>query len=168
MDNKSVLNIADVELSASKHGRGFAAHSGQMAAALGINKLGCRLTVLPAGKRAFPFHCHHANDELFFIIEGRGRYRIGEATYPVTPGDLLAAPAGGIEHAHQLINDSDAPLKYLAFSSMREPDVMEYPDSGKFGVFAGAAPGGDKRERTFSVFAPLTAAVDYWDGEQGD
>ncbi len=42
---------------------------------------------------------------------------------------------------------------------------MEYPDSGKFGVFAGAAPGGSKDKRTFSVFAKKTDAIDYWDGE---
>lgn len=48
---------------------------------------------------------------------------------------------------------------------MHEPDIMEYPDSGKFGAFAGAAPGGDGRQRTFSIFARTADRVDYWADE---
>src|SRR5699024_9510289 len=114
---------------------------------------------------AWPFHSHHANEEMFFILEGSGTYRFGNNTYPIKSGDLLAAPVGGAEHAHQIVNDSQEPLKYLALSTMREPDVMEYPDSQKFGVFAGAPPGGDKSRRTFSAFVPDSAVVEYWHNE---
>lgn len=48
---------------------------------------------------------------------------------------------------------------------MIEPDIMGYPDSGKIGVFAGAAPGGKKGERTLSKFFTAAAEVDYWEGE---
>lgn len=113
-----------------------------------------------------PFHSHHANEELFFILEGTGSYRFGEQLYPIKAGDLLAAPTGGAEHAHQIINDSGQPLKYLALSTMQEPDVVEYPDSGKFGAFAGSAPGGARAEREFSTFVPFDAKVDYWHNEK--
>lgn len=139
---------------------------GSMAPAIGAQKLGCRLTVVPAGKRAWPFHSHHANEELFFILEGAGSYRFGDELYPVKAGDLLAAPVGGVEHAHQIINDSDAPLKYLALSTMLAPDIMEYPDSEKFGAFAGSPPGDTKETRTFSAFAPSDAVVGYWHNEE--
>jgi uncharacterized cupin superfamily protein len=166
MAGKPILNIDEVELSARENGESFEAQLGSMAAKIGAKKLGCRLTVVPAGKKSWPFHSHHANEELFFILEGSGTYRFGEETYRVKAGDLLAAPVGGTEHAHQIINDSDAPLKYLALSTMIEPDVMEYPDSGKFGAFAGSPPGGEKDRRTFSVFAPSASAVGYWHGEK--
>ena len=44
-------------------------------------KLGYNLTVVAPGKRAFPFHCHHANEEMFFIVSGR-TLRFGSAEYP--------------------------------------------------------------------------------------
>jgi hypothetical protein len=49
---------------------------------------------------------------------------------------------------------------------MVEPEVMVYPDSGKVGVFGGAAPGGPKEERTFSKFLRGDAEVGYYDGEE--
>jgi hypothetical protein len=48
---------------------------------------------------------------------------------------------------------------------MVEPDVMVYPDSGKVGIFGGAAPGGPKGKRTFSKFLRGDAEVGYYDGE---
>jgi hypothetical protein len=48
---------------------------------------------------------------------------------------------------------------------MLEPDVMIYPDSGKVGIFGGAAPGGPKEKRTFKTFLRGDAEVDYYDGE---
>jgi hypothetical protein len=56
------------------------------------------------------------------------------------------------QEAHQIVNDLGAVLRYLCFSTMVEPDVMVYPDSGKVGIFDGAAPGGSKEKRTFSKF----------------
>ncbi|RKH41446.1 hypothetical protein D7X55_27295 [Corallococcus sp. AB049A] len=36
----------------------------------------------------------------------------------------------------------------------------------QLGVFAGAAPGGDKASRTLHAYLPLDAQVDYWEGEE--
>lgn len=55
-------------------------------------------------------------------------------------------------------------LDYLMLSTMNEPDAILYPDSNKVGVMAGAAPGGNKAERTLSAFF-LNTPVDYWQGE---
>jgi uncharacterized cupin superfamily protein len=76
----------------------------------------------------------------------------------------VALPATA-EGAHQLINTSEEVLKYICFSTMVEPDVTIYPDSGKIGIFGGAAPGGPKEERTFSKFLRGDAEVGYYDGE---
>lgn len=165
MEPKPIINTADIELSSHKHGDSFEAKLGSMASVIGATQLGCRLTVLPPGKKGWPFHNHHANEEMFFILEGNGTYRIGDDTYPIEQGDLLVAPAGGVETAHQIVNSSQAPLKYLALSTMREPDIMEYPESNKFGAVAGSAPGGNKASRTFSKFANQESGLGYWDGE---
>ena len=70
------------------------------------------------------------------------------------------------EAAHQIVNDSEVVLRYLCFSTMVEPDVMVYPDSGKVGIFGGAAPGGPKEKRTFSKFLREEAEVGYYEGQR--
>jgi hypothetical protein len=56
--------------------------------------LGCAVHIVPPGKKAFPFHRHHVQDELFFVISGEGEYRFGEKIVRVRSGDIVAAPAG--------------------------------------------------------------------------
>jgi len=160
-----IVNVSDVELSAHSHGESFEAQLGVMASKIGASQIGCRLTVVPPGKKAWPFRSHHANEEMYFVLEGSGTYRLGDDDYPIRQGDLVAAPAGRSARAHQVINSSEAPLKYLALSTMYHPDVMEYPDSNKFGVFAGSPPGGDKARRAFAILASRESGLDYWGGE---
>ena len=72
------------------------------------------------------------------MLEGSGTLRIGGEEIRVSQGDYVALPARA-QAAHQIVNDSGAVLRYLCFSTMVEPDVMIYPDSGKVGIFAGCA-----------------------------
>lgn len=162
---KPFMNLADVPLATQQHGDRYEARLGQIGAALGAEKLGCRLAVVPPGKRAWPYHSHHANEEMFVIMSGEGKLRYGGETHAVKVGDVIMCKVGGAETAHQLINTGSADLRYLAISTMIAPDVTEYPDSGKFGVMAGAAPGGDKSKRRFQFTGRPGSVVDYWDGE---
>jgi uncharacterized cupin superfamily protein len=70
------------------------------------------------------------------------------------------------EGAHQVINTSDAPLRYLCISTMLEPEIAVYPDSGKTGYFAGVAPGADRGEGDLIGFFNNASQVRYWDGEE--
>ena len=99
-----------------------------------------------------------------FVLDGSGTLRLGDQEVPIRAGDYVALPAGN-DHAHQIINTGTAPLRYLAMSTMNEPDVTVYPDSGKVGLFVGSAPGGNPAARTLYSFLPLKSAVDYWEGE---
>ena len=54
-----------------------------------------------------------------------------------------------------------ATVRFLAFSTSGEPDVVIYPDSGKLGAFERLPEGGGLR----AMFR-LTDTVDYHDGEQ--
>ncbi|MGX1098527.1 cupin domain-containing protein [Amorphus sp. MBR-141] len=165
MTTSPVVTLARLALQPQVHGDSFEAHVAPIAAPAGARRLGSRLVEVPAGKRAWPFHCHHANDEMFVILGGAGTLRFGTDTYEVAAGDVVVCPAGGPETAHQLTASADGPLRYVAVSTMCEPDVMEYPDSGKVTVFAGAAPGGDKAARRMALTVRAGDAVDYWDGE---
>ena len=75
MTQRPFVNVNDIELrpqSPQKPDAGFEARIAPIAAPLGATKLGCRLTVLPPGRKAFPHHVHHVNDELFVILSGEG------------------------------------------------------------------------------------------------
>jgi len=160
-----VVRLSDLVLARQAHGESFEALFAAVAAPAGPRRLGARLVEVPAGKRAWPFHCHHGNDELFVVLAGEGTLRFGPDTFPVAAGDVVVCPSGGPETAHQLIAGAAGPLRYLAVSTMNEPEIMEYPDSGKLVAFAGAAPGGDKAARKVSFIGRHADAVDYWDGE---
>jgi uncharacterized cupin superfamily protein len=164
--DRPILNIADVEYRRWGHGDRFEARIGAIGGRLGAQKLGYNVTVLAPGKRAFPFHNHNVNEEMFFVLEGEGEVRIGESRHAIRAGDVIACPPGGPESAHQIVNTSaTAELKYLAVSTRLAPEVLEYPDSGKFGVLAELAPGADGKPRPFRFVSRVDANVDYWEGE---
>lgn len=135
----------------------------RLAEATGAEALGCSLYELPAGKRSWPYHYHAANEEALYVLAGRGTLRLAGETATLEPGDYVALPADE-RGAHRVVNDGDAPLRYLMVSTMIEPDVTVYPDSEKFGVFVGSPPGGSG-ERTVGGFYRVDDAVGYWEGE---
>ncbi|WNG54060.1 cupin domain-containing protein [Archangium gephyra] len=166
MAHPHVVNAQDLPWSESTRGLRIAMRRKQLGAAAQGQKLGCSLFELPSGKQSWPRHYHLANEEALFILEGSGTLRLGDETVPLKAGDYVALPAGPA-CSHQLINESGSPLRYLAFSTMLEPDVIVYPDSKKVGVLAGAAPGGNKAARTLEAYLPLSSQVSYWTGEEG-
>jgi uncharacterized cupin superfamily protein len=162
---KPILNINDLKLEPFQHGEKFASRDAPISSLIGAKKLGYNLTVVPAGKMSCPFHNHHNNEEMFYVIEGAGEVRIGDQRYPIKAGDVICTPAGGRETAHHIMNTSSQELKYLSVSTMLEPEVCEYPDSNKFLVMAGRAPGEPKNNAKFNFVGRANTEVDYWDGE---
>ena len=161
MTAQRIVNIADIALADTGNGQAFVAKIGKAGPILGSTGLGCTLTVLPPGKRAFPFHRHHVIHEMFYVLEGEGETRIGEERKPIKAGDLIAAPAGA--EPHQIVNTSDGELKFLAFSTIGEVDVVEYPDTGKVAAAAGIK-NADFRTATFKGLGRLQP-TDYFEGE---
>ena len=88
----------------------------------------------------------------------------GDSEHPVVAGDVCAAPKGGPDTAHQLINTGTEVLRYLGISTRRDPDIVEYPDSGKFGAI-GIFPGQDFFSAHLTHIARRDGGLDYWDGE---
>jgi uncharacterized cupin superfamily protein len=158
---KPVVNIADLEMREQAHGERFLVRAGRISPLIGSSGIGVSYMVVPPGKRAFPFHAHHVQHELFFIIEGVGEYRFGNASYPVKAGDVCAAPPGGAEVAHQLVNTGAGDLRYLALSTDAAAEIVEYPDSKKFGASAMNRDG----TRWRYLGRVDGGKADYWDGE---
>jgi len=159
---KQIINISDLELKPfpvpipenlkEKYEGAEAAFVGPL---VGAQKLGYSVRVVPAGKRAVPFHNHRVNEEMFFILEGEGEVRIGSETFKIKKGDFIAHPPGGAETAHQIINTSDKELKYLAVSTKLSPEIADYPDSKKFGILG----------ENFRFIGREQDSLGYFDGE---
>ena len=122
-------------------------------------KLGASVDILAPGKVGCPYHLHHAQEEMFVILEGSGTLRVAGELLPIAQGDVIFIPPGP-EYPHQIINTSDAPLKYLSVSTQERPEICEYPDSGKY-----LATGSLQSSAPFDVVARRGAELDYWDGE---
>ena len=162
---KHIVHLGDIPLEHHTHGEKFEAQYGHVAPLVGARLLGAGLHVVPPGKRAWPFHNHHVNEEMFVILDGEGSVRIGEAEHPIRAGDVIGAPPGGRETAHQIINTGTRDLRYLCVSTMIPNEIVEYPDSHKVAAYVGKAPGGDDAAVTFYYRGRLGQPAEYWDGE---
>jgi uncharacterized cupin superfamily protein len=160
---KPIINISELEfgpfpapMPESAKAKFEGAMLGWVGRKIGAQKLGYSVTVVPSGKRAFPLHNHHVNEEMFFILEGEGEVRIGDKTHPIKKGDFIAHPPGGPETAHQIVNTSENELRYLAVSTMQSPEIADYQDSKKFGVLSADG---------FRFLGRVDQSLNYWDGE---
>jgi uncharacterized cupin superfamily protein len=135
MIEKRVVNLDELELEHFDKGETFASDFARIGPLLGAKHLGYSYDVVQPGKRSCPFHSHRAEEEMFFIVRGAGTLRYGTESRKIRAGDVICCPTGGPETAHQIVNDSDAPLAYLSISTMMPAEVCEYPDSGKIGAF---------------------------------
>ena len=118
---------------------------------------------------------------MFIVIEGSGTLRVAGEMLPLRTGDVVFIPPGP-EYPHQIINTSQAPLKNLSISTHESPEIVEYPDSGKYLAEAFSAAGSGSSSgsssslssgagavagpvRTFNTVQHRRDSVDYWDGE---
>ena len=159
-----VVNVSKLELEHWTKGTLYESRDTAFGRLLGLKDLGIGYSEVPPGKSSCPFHSHHVEDELFVILEGHGTYRFGSERQLVGPGDVLGAPAGGPDTAHQIFNTGTVTLKYLSISSMAATEICEYPDSGKFLAKTRLATGG---KTEFLTTRRNGEEVDYWEGEPG-
>jgi quercetin dioxygenase-like cupin family protein len=108
-----------------------------LAKQLGATTLGCRLWRLKPGQ-ASTRHRHRATAELYVLLEGTGRVRVGEDLLTLEPlSSLLVEP----ETVRQLFNDTDADQLWLVAGAPPEaantlemtPETLAflYPDGPK-------------------------------------
>jgi uncharacterized cupin superfamily protein len=148
-----IVNVANVEDIPQFEGEHWGQYYKPLTPALDAEpgRLGANLTRVPPGRSGCPFHTHQREDEVFYVLSGRGVLRYGETIDEIGAGDCIACPAGtGI--AHQLANPFDEDLVYLAIGRNDPDEVCTYPDSGKVLV------------RSLKTMGFLRSA-DYLDGE---
>jgi len=157
---KPFLNLDELnDYEENSHGP-FAEKYAGVSDKIGAQKLDYSVTILQPGMKVCPFHNHRVIEEMFLILEGSGTLRFGGEEHPLKVHDIIACPPGGHEVAHQIINTSDAELRYLCLSTSEESDICEYPDSNK--MMAYTRGDGDSG---FRHIARMEQGVDYYDGE---
>lgn len=154
-----IRNVDDAPLKRLLREPHYDSQGARLAPGTAARKLGASFDILAPGKRVCPYHLHHAQEEMFVILEGEGTLRVAGEMLPVRTGDVIFIPPGP-EYPHQILNTSDAPLKYLSISTMEAPEICEYPDSGKF-----LAEGSLDSSAPFEVIDRRGTSLDYWDGE---
>ena len=157
-----ILNLDALEFDDVEDNGVFTSRRATISDLIGAKKLGYNLTVLPPGKVQCPFHSHHGEEEMFFILEGEGELRFGAARHPIRAMDVIACPTGGAEVAHQIVNTGSGDMRYLAVSNVADIETCEYPDSGKISVVAG-----ERGARSVRHMFRKSDDVDYYEGEEG-
>ena len=135
----------------------------RLARRLGGQMLGASIYVIGPGQKSFPYHFHHSNEEMLIVLDGSITVRTSEGSQLAGRGDAMIFRTGP-QGAHQMINTSDSEARILMISTMVEPEIAEYPDTGKIGVFAGRPPGA-AGEASLWKFLDGSAEVGYFDGE---
>ena len=160
---KPIVNLDELEFGEFGKGDKFHAHRAPVSDRIGAQRLGYAVIKLDPGKRAWPYHSHYVNEEMFYVISGHGTLRHADEEYPIRAGDFICSPPDP-NQPHQIVNTSHDELVYVALGTEERADVFLYPDSGKYGVWHGT-----KRDMkapdSFLIFARKDTAVDYWDGE---
>ena len=158
---KPLINVEDItEFKGHEHD-GFKAQYADVGEKIGANQLGYNITIIPPGKKSWPFHNHHVSEEVFLILEGTGLLRHGENKFPIKKNDIIACPTGDRSVAHQIVNDGDTDLKYFALGTNRPYDICEYPDSDK--ILSRATSKGDSKLWNISKGKE---SYDYFEGEE--
>lgn len=118
--------------------------------------IGVVIEELAPGKQSVPFHYHLLEEEHILMLEGELTLRLGDERLQFRAGQFVTFPAG-VERAHCLLNESDAPARYLLIGDKNPNEICMYPDSGKVQVRGFG--------RAMYRHGPR---LDYWDGEQSD
>ena len=134
----------------------------RLAAGTAATKLGISVDIVAPGMRSCPYHFHYAQEEAFIVLEGEGTLRVAGEMLAIGAGDVMFIPPGP-DYPHQIINTSAAPLKYLSISTKDSPEVVEYPDSGKYLAMAAGTSNGARQ--VFGRMHREKDDLDYWDGE---
>ena len=63
-------------------------------------------------------HAHEGCDKVYLVVEGTGRFRVGEDEAALSPGEGVLAASGEV---HGIVNDSDARLVVVTLMAPPPP-----------------------------------------------
>jgi uncharacterized cupin superfamily protein len=159
LSSRLIRNFNDVKLDVQVREPLYASMAARLATGTAAQKLGASIDTVAPGKRSCPYHFHHAQEEMFVVLEGSGTLRVAGEMLPLRAGDVVFIPPGPA-YPHQIINTSGEPLKYLSISTRETPEICEYPDSEKYQAMVSK-----EGASVFGATQRTRENLDYWDGE---
>jgi len=94
--------------------------------------LGASIWEFQPGQPEYVYHFHHGSDELLVVLRGEPTLRLGDGERMLREGDVVPLPRGP-EGGRAISNPGDTVARVLMVSSNADPDVAEYPETGKVG-----------------------------------
>jgi uncharacterized cupin superfamily protein len=140
---------------------GYAGREARVGDALGATLWGATVYELAPGERVCPYHWHFGEEEWLLVVAGAPTLRTPEDERVLRPWDV-AVFVRGEAGAHEVRNDSPEPARVAMLSSVSDPDVCVYPDSGKVGAYAGWSRTDGQR---VTLMNRPGANLDYFEGE---
>ena len=119
--------------------------------------LGLSVYELLPGQTQVAYHFHHGNEEALLVLRGTPTVRTPDGERELAAGDVVFFPKGP-DGAHQVVNRSGEPARYVNAASHVSPEVVEHVDSGKVLAMSRIGPLWTIHRRA--------DAVDYFDGEE--
>jgi uncharacterized cupin superfamily protein len=95
--------------------------------------LGGSIWEFQPGEPEFVYHFHHGSDELLVVLRGEPKVRLHDGERILREGDVVPLPRGP-EGGRAISNPSNSVVRILMLSSNADPDVAEYPETGKVGI----------------------------------
>src|SRR3954464_8305845 len=86
--------------------------------------IGVQRVEIDRGARIGPVHVHGAEEEIFFVLAGRGLAWIDGAVHGIAPRDPMVSLAGGAEHP---LIAGDEGLAVLCFGENPDPPLVHLP-----------------------------------------
>jgi uncharacterized cupin superfamily protein len=154
-----MVNIEDPHYDEPRESEGFRCKRARISRQAGAERLGVSLWEVPPGQAAYPYHAHLTEEELVIVLEGRPSLRTPSGWRELEQGEVVSFLRGE-QGAHQIVNRGEMTLRFVAFSTNGDPDVVLQPDSGKVGAFERRPDGGGLR-----AWFRREDEVDYYEGE---
>ena len=151
-----IANVFAIECSDEMQHGGFRIRETQIGPRLGAELIGGSVYDVDPGRKLWPYHLHHANEEWLVVLRGRPTLRTPDGERELVEGDVACFPRGATG-AHLVRNATTEPVRILMLSTMVAPEIVEYPDSSK--LYALSAKG----ELIFQT--RYGDPAEYWDGE---
>jgi uncharacterized cupin superfamily protein len=154
------LNLFGAELGPGSERDGYASRELELGPSLAAIGWGGTIYELGPGERICPYHWHVAEEEWLVVLAGTPTLREPDGEQVLGPWDVAVfkrGPGG----AHELRNDTAAPASVLMLSTLSNPEICVYPDSGKIGAWY---VGGDGKP--VGLRNRPEANIDYFDGER--
>ena len=151
-----IANVFTIACDEGMEHEGFRIRETGIGDRIGAELIGGSVYEVDPGKKLWPYHLHHANEEWLVVLGGRPTLRTPEGERELVEGDAVCFVRGA-SGAHQVRNATEEPVRILMLSTRIAPEILEYPDSDKVVTV-------DARGEEISM-TRQGEPVGYWDGE---